>query len=253
MTPPVVTKAIMTLPEFLGDVCSRFAARECLVFGKERWTYRDVFSEAMAIGGALAATGTARYSRVGILMGERPEAVTALYGASMAGAVAVPIPCSASPSEIRVILGSSGVDVVLADSQNGERDYAVEIRSLFRQLPFLRRVVALHDEWDGWDEFVAFGVEFGMDRVAARSEEVTPIDPAIDRAAVTAAGRPKVVTYSQKSVTSQFWLQARLLGESPESQPSSSANTPPSADDAAIGATLATGGCLVMRSRTPVE
>ena len=88
----------LTLGGFLDEVADRFAANEALVFDDPlrggatvRWTYADLGREAHRVARALIAAGASNEARpVGILMGNRPEAVAALFGAALAGAVAVP-------------------------------------------------------------------------------------------------------------------------------------------------------------------
>src|SRR2546430_713435 len=82
----------LTLSGFLLEVTRRFPEREAVVFhdpdGREvRWSYRDLEREARRVAHAVLGTGAGKDSRVGILMGNRPEWVAALYGVALAGGV----------------------------------------------------------------------------------------------------------------------------------------------------------------------
>src|SRR5581483_5733825 len=74
----------LTLGGFLTEVGHRFSGNEALVFEDLRWTYAELLEQSRSVAAALVAAGTAKFSRVGILMGNRPEAVAALFGAAMA-------------------------------------------------------------------------------------------------------------------------------------------------------------------------
>ncbi len=88
----------LTMGAFLEEVAQRFGPREAIVFDDPladgrtvRWSYEDLRAHARAVAKALIATGHGRGSHVAVLMGNRPEAVAAIFGAAMAGAVAVPL------------------------------------------------------------------------------------------------------------------------------------------------------------------
>src|ERR1700726_2225265 len=68
----------LTLPGYLREVTSRYARREALVIhhpngAVERWTYGELWERSMAVARALASSGVAKDSRVGVLMTNRPE------------------------------------------------------------------------------------------------------------------------------------------------------------------------------------
>ncbi len=88
----------LTLGGFLGEVVARFGPNEAIVLDDPmragetvRWTYERLGAEARRIGRALLAAGVARGDAVGVVMGNRPEAVAAIFGAALAGAVAAPM------------------------------------------------------------------------------------------------------------------------------------------------------------------
>src|SRR5437899_4998503 len=83
----------LTLPGFLREVTDRFAEREALVMhsskGVERWTYNTLMDRATQVARALIACGVGKDSRVGVLMTNRPEFVSSVFGVGLAGGVAV--------------------------------------------------------------------------------------------------------------------------------------------------------------------
>src|SRR4051794_11916277 len=107
----------LTLPGFLRDVTSRFAAREALVMhtpdGVERWNYSMVWERAIEIARALIGGGVGKDSRVGILMTNRPEWIAAVFGTSLAGGVAVTLSTFSTAPELEYLLQAAGVTVLL--------------------------------------------------------------------------------------------------------------------------------------------
>ena len=127
----------LTIGGFLDDVAARFAANQAIVFddplrGGEtvRWTYADLRREARRIGRALVATGGGRGSRVAILMGNRPEAVASLFGAAMAGAVAVPLSTFSPKPELAFLLEHSDASVLLTQTHLLGRQFAADAADL---------------------------------------------------------------------------------------------------------------------------
>jgi fatty-acyl-CoA synthase len=121
----------LTLGGFLREVCARFRDNEALVFDDPlaggstvRWTYGDLEQQARRIGRALLACGIGKGARVGILMANRPEAVASLFGAALAGAVAVPLSTFAPKPELSYVLAHSDVTVLLLQACMGARRFA---------------------------------------------------------------------------------------------------------------------------------
>src|SRR5262249_31915198 len=76
---------------FLDEVADRFGPHEAIVLGDTRWTYADLHRITHRLARGLAARGIGPGDRVGVLMGNRPEAVAGIFAAGLAGAVAVPL------------------------------------------------------------------------------------------------------------------------------------------------------------------
>ena len=152
----------LTLPGFLREVTSRFAARECLVLhtpnGAERWTYAALWDRALEIGRALRACGVGKDSRVGILMSNRPEWIAAFFGVGLAGAVAVALSTFSTGPELEYLLQASAVSILLLERSVAKKDMAAMLCELepaigsaapgallSDKFPFLRRLVAVGD------------------------------------------------------------------------------------------------------------
>src|SRR3546814_3291677 len=80
----------LTLGGFLDEVAARFAGDEAVVFDDPlrgdatlRWTYADLRAETRQIAKALIAAGVERGEGVGIVMGNRPEALAGIFAAAI--------------------------------------------------------------------------------------------------------------------------------------------------------------------------
>ena len=79
------------------------------------WTYREVQEQSRATAKALIAAGVTRGTRVAVLMGNRPEWVAAVWGAAMAGGVAVLFNTFATSREIDHLLRHSDTTIVVTE------------------------------------------------------------------------------------------------------------------------------------------
>jgi acyl-CoA synthetase (AMP-forming)/AMP-acid ligase II len=235
----------LTLGGFLAEVCDRYAGNEALVFDDQRWTYRDLLERSRAVAAGLVAGGTARFSRVGILMGNRPEAVAAFFGAAIAGAVAVPMSTFAPPPELGFFLAHSAIDTVLTQTEMRGRRYADDVAELAPDLPYLRRRVVVGEDWD---DFLDSGQRVDPGVLDARMAQIVPSDEGLIIYSSGTTSHPKGVLHCHRSPALQFWLQARFFGRHEGTRLwttlpmfwTAGLNT-------AMGSTLAAGGCWVMQ------
>ena len=263
----------LTLGGLLTERCARFADREALVFddplldgATTRWTYTDLQHHARRVAKALLAAGAGKGTRVGVLMGNRPEAVAALFGAALAGAVAVPISTFAPKPELAHLIGQADLGILLLQTTMDRRCFAADVAELVPAVstsatigdpayPHLRRAVALGPwrEADGiasWDAFLAGGDEVDdslLDAVAAR---VHPSDLGVIISTSGTTDRPKGVILSHRAVALQCWMQARLFGRDESTRVWCALPMFWTAGlTTAMGATLAAGGTWVMQER----
>jgi fatty-acyl-CoA synthase len=87
--------------------------REALVFPDLRCTYRDLLARSWEVARVLLARGVEFGDRVGLLMSNSVELVASIYGASLAGAIPVPINVRYTPLEIRSLLLDAEVNAIL--------------------------------------------------------------------------------------------------------------------------------------------
>lgn len=229
--PPLADEAGMgtlTLPGFLREVCARFAAREALVHTLdngtvERWSYDDLFARSMGVARALVAQGLGKGERVGILMTNRAEFLSALFGTALAGGVAAPLSTFSTADELAHLLEASACSVLLMERRVLKKDFAQMLcesdPAIGKGAPealasdrfaFLQAIATLDDgepqgAIDSWDAFLTRGAEVTEAQVMARAATVTPADPGVLFFSSGSTARPKGILSSHRAVSVQLW------------------------------------------------
>jgi fatty-acyl-CoA synthase len=228
-----------TLGGFLAEVASRFGPNEALVSPTARWTYTELDRQADRVAAGLIAAGVAPGDAVGVLMGNRPEAVAALFGTARAGAVAVLLSTFAPRPELADMLDRAGVTVALAQDRLLDRRPGDDLTALAGALPALRRVAVV--DTPSWDELLAAG--------DGRPPALPAVDPDDDALVIFSSGttdRPKGMVHGHRAPTLQFRLQADIFGRHEGTRMWSALPLFWTAGLTAMGSTLAAGGCCVM-------
>lgn len=244
----------LTLGGFLDEIVERSGDDESLVLNDAlrggatvRWPYRRLGEEAHRLAAALVDAGVEPGESVGVLMGNRPEAVASLFAAALVGAIAVPMSTFATLPEIVEMIDRTSAVVVLTQRQLGRRRFADEVTAAVDDLPTVRCIAAVGT--DSWDAFGALGMKTSAphDEVALRAAKVSPDDPAVVIFTSGTTTRPKAILHAHRAVTVQSWLQAGIFGRTRQSRVYSALPLFWTAGlNTALGATLAAGGCLVM-------
>ncbi len=232
----------LSLPGYLREVTERFADNEAVVMhrteGVERWSYRDLWNRSVEVAKALIASGVTRGTRVGILMTNRPEYLSALFGTAMAGGVSVVLSTFSTPAELEHLLGVSGISTLLFEDRVLKKDFVAILAALepkvresaatkisSAKFPYLTRLVSLDgvtaqgepelaanqvSSIESWDGFLQQGKSISNEVVQARAALVHPTD---DGALFFSSGTtslPKGILHAQRSFTIQFWRFPRL-------------------------------------------
>jgi fatty-acyl-CoA synthase len=154
----------LTLPGFIRQTTERFSDREALVLyesdgSKRRWSYRELWERSLEVARALVACGLGKGERVGILMTNRPEFLSATFGITIAGGVAAPLSTFSTAHELEYLLSSSACSVLLLEQRVLKKDFAQILRDLepaigsaspgqlsSPKFPFLRHLAAVDSE-----------------------------------------------------------------------------------------------------------
>jgi fatty-acyl-CoA synthase len=224
----------LTLPGYLREVTARFAKREALVLrtqdGAERWTYEILWERSLDVARALLACGVGKGSRVGILMTNRPEYLSAAFGVALTGGVAVTLSTFSTPPELEHLLQASAVSILLFERQVLRKDFAAILDDLEPEIrtsspgqlkslnfPFLRRLagIGVNGETgaiEAWSEFLAYGKTVPTALVQATAATVQPSDPAMLFFSSGTTSRPKGILSAHRGIAIQLWRWPRIFG-----------------------------------------
>ena len=144
LTGPPLSDAVgigpLTLGSILAEQSARFPEHEALVFDDPllggatvRWSYRDLERHARRVARGLLAAGIGKGARIGVLMGNRPEAVASIFGAALVGAIAVPLSTFSPKPELSYLVAHADISVLLLQSTMGGHRFAADLAGLFRE------------------------------------------------------------------------------------------------------------------------
>lgn len=233
-----------TIPGYLREVCNRYPQREAVVIhladGVLRWSYQDLWDRSVEVAKALIDSGVGRDSRVGILMTNRPEYLSAVFGTAMAGGVAVALSTFSTPSELSHLVAASGVSTLLFEDRVLKTDFAAMLADLepeilnsapgtlaSRKFPFLRQFVRLpgltavlgDDDtgptdipaYESWDAFIGRAGNVASAVVAARAAAVMPADAGGLFFSSGTTSLPKGILHAQRAFAIQWWRWPRVM------------------------------------------
>lgn len=255
----------LTLPGYLREVTERYAEREALVFYENgaatRWSYAELWDRANELARALIALGCGKDTRVGVLMTNRPEWLSSVFGAALAGCVAVPLSTFATEPELDFMLRASAVSVLLFERKVARKDFAEMLGRLVPEVaggrrstayPHLRHIAVIGEALRGhepWPEFLARAALTAPDLVEATATEVRPSDVGAILFSSGSTATPKGIVNSQRGIAIHLWRWRRMFalhGEVRAWTPNGffwSGNF-----GCVLGATLSAGGSLLLQS-----
>lgn len=204
----------LTIGGYLRDVVARHGPAEALVFHGDGqrtcWSYDDLLARSIEVAKALIANDLRRGARIGILMSNRPEFLSALFGTALAGCVPVALSTFSTENELDHLLTVSEVQVVLYEAKVASKDFA-EILGQAPQSdrwPALREAIALGEPFKA---FVKRGVGVKDSTVFAEAEGVNPDDPGGIFFSSGTTSLPKGIVHSHKAFAIQWWRWPRVF------------------------------------------
>jgi fatty-acyl-CoA synthase len=261
----------LTLAGFIRQVAGRFAGREAVVEhrpdgGAARWSYLDLWNRSMEIAKALVAAGLGKGERVGILMTNRPEFLSAVFGSALAGGVAVPLSTFSTPHELEYLLACSACSILLLERSVLQKDFSQILCDLdptigtasaggvaSQTFPYLR-TLAMTDSAnprgaiETWGGFLERGAGVSEQLIQARAAAVTPGDPAMVFFSSGSTNKPKGIVSANRGVAIQLWRMRTQQGLDDGVRTWTANGFFWSGNFAmVVGATLASGGALVLQ------
>ncbi|MCX7283209.1 MAG: class I adenylate-forming enzyme family protein [Novosphingobium sp.] len=265
----------LTLSGWLRAACENGGDAEALVYHEGglgvgtriSWTYAELWARANAVARALIACGVGKGTRVGVLMTNRPEFLSATFGIALAGGVAATFSTFSTPAELDHLIEASAISVLLLEGQVLKKDFAAILQDLapalgtsapgelaLERYPYLTHVAAVGGgaggAIEGWDAFVARGDSVAQVLVDARAAGVTPADPGVLFFSSGSTARPKGILSAHRGVTLQLWRWPKWYetGKGDVRVWSANGFFWSGNFSMAFGAALTSGGCLVLQS-----
>ena len=266
----------LTLGGYLREVTERHGPREaaCLRQGDsvQRWTYDELWSRAVEVARALLACGTGKGTRVGILLTNRLEFLSGVFGTALAGGIATPMSTFSTAAELELLVANSCCSVLLLERHVLKKDFTAMLAELApaiataaagavqsAKFPFLRYLASVDVEQpfgavEGWREFLARGNEIAPELVAAAAATVAPSDPGLLLFSSGSTGKPKGILNAHRSACLQLWRWRKWLGLDQRVRSLSANGFFFSGNFAwALGSTLSAGGTIVMQPTFQAE
>lgn len=239
----------LTIAGYAREIARRYTDREALVLhapqGRVSWSYNELWERSVEVARALIAAGVGKDSRVGILMTNRPEYLSALFGIAMAGGVAVALSTFSTPYELEYLLKASNLSLLLYERQVLKKDFGAMLAELEPRItsaapggfssvkfPFLQRIVALEAVTavsaplaadaaivERWSDFLAAGRAVDQAQVEARTATTSPGDAGVLFFSSGTTSMPKGILHAQRALAIQWWRWPRLMDIDTERYP----------------------------------
>jgi feruloyl-CoA synthase len=181
----------MDLVSMLESTARKFPAKDALVFGAERWTYRKLVETSTRAAAVLRDAGVRPGDRVAVMTYNTPGFVFGAFGTWRAGGVLVPVNHKFQAPEIAYTVGHSGSRVGIVDAGLADlvRKAAPDVRWL--------TTAAVDETVDASDDFDALVAS----AQAWEGVAVAETDPAQILYTSGTTSRPKGCVHTHRSMT----------------------------------------------------
>ncbi len=218
-----------TLGGVLETAARRFAEREALVWGDERWTYAALNREVNEVAKGLLALGVAPGERVALWMTNRPEWVFLMYAIARVGACIVPLNTRYRSDDVAYAVQQSRSATLITLDRSGPVDYQSMLQETMPRIeragdgtlavdnyPDLKRLVVLGDarlaHAENWSGLLKRGSAVSDATLAARAAQVDPDGLMVICYTSGTTGHPKGVMHSHIPIRNTY-ERAQLLGQ----------------------------------------
>ena len=205
-----------TVPQLLQTSIDRFAEREAMVDGDQRWSYRELGNRVEAATRAVIAAGLDHGDRAAIWAPNAAEWVVAALGVLSAGGVLVPLNTRFKGDEACDILLRSGARLLFTVTGFLDTDYVALLKGTDVSTPQLDRIVVMRGDapegTQSWGEFLAAGEAVDADVARKRASAVAPDDISDLIFTSGTTGHPKGVMTTHEQTLRVFKVWSGLAG-----------------------------------------
>ena len=260
----------LTLGAYLRELTSQYGPSEAAVIHfdnhAESWTYSELWQRSLEVARALVACDVGKGTRVGLLMTNRLEFLSCLFGTTLAGGVATTISTFFTAPELDEVLKASCCSVLLVERNVLKKDFVAMLAGLepaitsstpgrlsSSHFPYLRHIARIDGDdgqgaVEGWRQFRTRGAEVAPEIVEACASAVEPSDPGVLFFSSGSTGKVKGILSAHRSVCLQLWRWKAWYGITEPPRTWSANGFFFSGNFAmALGGTLSSGGCLILQ------
>lgn len=205
----------ITVDEALTESITKYPERPALSYEGRAWTYSDLDAAVDETALRLLALGVRSGTHVGILCEAQPNALFSMFAVNRIGAVAVLFNTSLKRTELRSLVRSTDVEVLLIGDGYREIDFREECYGFLEGVRGLREVcyIGLDGDARGYLPLAEVTPEpDGADLLEKYRRSVRPEDKSFILFTSGTTSLPKAVMDSQYSRANEGLQQARDLG-----------------------------------------
>jgi fatty-acyl-CoA synthase len=214
---------VMPLGHLLLRSARRSPDKDALVFPDRRVSYRELADTSWGIARSLLALGVQPGEHVGVLMTNHPDLVASVFGASLIGAVVVPINARYRTNELRFLIDDADLAVLMThDSADAYVDFTALIEEALDGLdaPKLRTVVMMGERRpEGMlarADFDALGDQADEQLLRTRVEGVPLRDTALILYTSGTTSNPRGAMLSHEAFVRTWMVTAGIWGTTSE-------------------------------------